>query len=196
MKTVFIYALCEPGTRTVRYIGLTGNIEIRLRQHLRISSKKKNHLGFWLRGILSRGAVPIMVSLSEVSANEGASKEIKYIRAARSSLGMDLVNSTDGGDGGALSQESRDKITAALRTPLARSKSRAKAKKRWKNPLMRAKFISSIVAAKSTPEARARTGKSSKERWENPEFRAKMMLLRAARTSRRLAKLSNCPPVV
>ena len=113
MKTAIIYALCEPGTRTVRYIGMTTKgVAHRLRQHGRTSVKLKNHLGNWLRSLL--GVPPSIISLSEVSVECWAEEEIRYIRAARC-LGFDLVNSTDGGDGFLnLSEPSNHKRRLAL----------------------------------------------------------------------------------
>lgn len=104
-----IYALCEPGTRTVRYIGKTRSPQQRLKEHLRISSHLKTHLGNWLRSLA--GEVPNLVTLREVPESEGTAAEIKYIRIARESLGMDLVNSTDGGDGVTMTPEIREKLS-------------------------------------------------------------------------------------
>lgn len=94
---VFIYALCEPGTRTIRYIGKTCNLKNRFKDHMSTSSKKGNPLGEWLRGL--EGKKPNLVVLSEVTSEEGAAEEIRFILAARNSLGMGLVNSNNGGSG-------------------------------------------------------------------------------------------------
>lgn len=95
-KTTFIYALCEPGTRTVRYIGKSENLKKRFRQHLTGSSKNRNHLGDWLRSL---SEPPVLVVLHEVAGNESwAEEERRYISCARA-IGMDLVNGTDGGEG-------------------------------------------------------------------------------------------------
>lgn len=99
MKTTFIYALCEPGTRTIRYVGKSNRPERRLKGHCCGSVKHKSHLGDWLRKLKSQGKKPALVVLQEVSSSEWKTAEERYIRAARM-LGMDLVNGTDGGDGG------------------------------------------------------------------------------------------------
>lgn len=138
MRTVFIYALCEPGTRTVRYIGQTRRIEKRFREHVKISSKEKTHLGYWLRGIAARGEAPNMVILREVSEIEGDAAEIKYIRIARESLGMELVNSTEGGEGATMNGETRTKISVTL-TGLRRSQ----------------EFCAAISARQNSPEWKA-----------------------------------------
>lgn len=118
VATTSIYALCEPGTRTVRYIGKTANVMRRFSQHLRVSSKQKTHLGNWLRSL--DGDIPNILVLREVPEAEGASEEIFYIRMARM-LNVSLVNGTDGGEGVTPTPETRAKMSAA-QTPEVRAK--------------------------------------------------------------------------
>lgn len=110
MKTTFIYALCEPGAGTVRYIGKTARPKQRLTEHLRDSIKTKTHLGNWLRSL---GMRPEMEILDEVTDSQGAFWEREYIRVFRA-LGLTLVNGTDGGDGVTMTPEIRGKISATL----------------------------------------------------------------------------------
>lgn len=127
MRTCFIYALCEPGTRTVRYIGKTASPKKRFRAHLWASCKLKSHLGNWLRSLGE--AVPNFVLLREVPESEGNSAEINYIRIARESLGMELVNATEGGEGVSgwiPSAETRAKIGAANSGENCSAETRAK----------------------------------------------------------------------
>lgn len=116
MTTTFIYALCEPGTRTVRYIGKTDKPKARIRQHcLERSSKRKTHLGCWLRSLRSCGKKPEMVVLREVPYDQWELAEERYIRLARG-CGMRLVNETDGGNGVTMTPEMRKKISDTLKT--------------------------------------------------------------------------------
>lgn len=120
MKTTFIYALCEPGTRSIRYIGKTYRIKQRFKEHLRDSIKNKTHLGNWLRLLKSQQQKPEMIILREVPIELWEIAEERYIRLARG-LGMNLVNSTDGGEGVTMTPEIRDKIslknTGKIRSP-------------------------------------------------------------------------------
>lgn len=108
MAATFIYALCEPGTRTVRYIGKTRYKTRRYQDHLKVSSKKKSHLGNWLRSLT---LPPEFVILRETESN-GCQEEIRYIDIARR-LRIQLVNATDGGEGITMTPETRAKISAA-----------------------------------------------------------------------------------
>lgn len=111
MKTTFIYALCEPGTSTVRYIGKADKPEKRLKAHVTTSIHQKNHLGNWLRSLQSKGVAPAMVILREVEYGNWQESEERYIRIARG-CGMRLVNSTEGGEGVTITPEILKKIVA------------------------------------------------------------------------------------
>lgn len=94
--STFIYALCEPGTRTIRYIGKANDPKKRLKNHLKKSGsiKGETRLARWLRKV----GIPDLVILREVLTQDWQKSEERYIRLARG-CGMDLVNSTDGGEG-------------------------------------------------------------------------------------------------
>lgn len=91
MKTTFIYALCEPGTRTVRYIGYSNNPRKRLRTH----KCRNTPAGRWLRNL---GANPELVVLKEVPIEDRKLEEARYIRGARV-LGLGILNENEGGGG-------------------------------------------------------------------------------------------------
>lgn len=120
MITTFIYALCEPGTRTVRYIGKANTPEKRLKAHIISSVHQKNHLGNWLRSLQSKNLVPEMIILREIVYDKWQEAEERYIRIARG-CGMKLVNSTNGGEGVTITPEILKKIvgknTGKKRTP-------------------------------------------------------------------------------
>lgn len=104
MATTFIYALCEPETRTIRYVGKTLNLKARLSQHLRKSSKETTRLGNWLRRVIRIGKTPDAIELDRVVGEDWADAERFYIRLARD-IGFDLVNATDGGEGSSIKGE-------------------------------------------------------------------------------------------
>lgn len=97
-ETTFIYALCEPGTRTIRYIGKAHDPQHRLRKHLCRSIKGKNHLGAWLSKLKIQNQIPDLLILKSVPTSEWEWWERSYIRNAKV-LGFDLTNGTEGGDG-------------------------------------------------------------------------------------------------
>lgn len=101
MNTVFIYALKEPDTEKIRYIGKTSNIKTRIHRHVHEARHNKNscHRLCWIRLLLSKKLKPILEILDEVPEKQWAFFEKAYIKIYRE-LGFDLVNTTDGGDSG------------------------------------------------------------------------------------------------
>lgn len=94
---VFIYALIDPFTCKIRYIGKTVRLKERLQNQC--NEKTKTYRSNWIQSILSKGKKPIQVVLQELSDSEDWQEaERKWIRIARK-YGWNLVNTTDGGDG-------------------------------------------------------------------------------------------------
>lgn len=161
MKTTFIYALCEPGTRTVRYIGKADDPKKRLREHRRsVSARKKNPLGDWLGSLLALGIKPEMVVLREVLIEQWELAEERFIRLARG-CGMALVNSNDGGGGPTTHTPETCEIIRKThlgvpKTPEHRSKIRDALQGVPKTPEHRA----ALTGLKRSPEQCVNIGKS------------------------------------
>lgn len=194
MKRAFIYALCEPGTRTVRYIGLTYDVNMRLQQHVTDTIKQRTYTGRWLAGIVKGGQAPGLIILSEVSHEEGTTEETRFIRNARM-LGMKLTNATDGGEGvinpsaETRQKESQSKKLMYAQHPELREKFIQRMKRCWRDPEFRAKrkktllanqtpesrqnFRDAMKAKNSRPEVRAKISAAVKARWADPEYRAR-----------------------
>lgn len=100
MSTVFIYALKEPDTGEIRYIGKANDPVERCDQHIwdAIRSTKKSHKNHWIRFLLGRGLKPDLEILDEVPAEYWQQWEVAYIEFYREQ-GLNLVNTTLGGEG-------------------------------------------------------------------------------------------------
>lgn len=92
-----IYALIDPRTNKIRYIGKANNPKERLRLHLQPTNLKyftyKNN---WIKSLLKLGLKPLLRILEIVSIKEWKEKESYYIKFYKK---YGLANSTDGGDG-------------------------------------------------------------------------------------------------
>ena len=64
MSMAYIYALVDPITFEIRYIGKTNNQYQRYHQHL--SENNKTYKCHWVQSLLARGLLPILQILEEV----------------------------------------------------------------------------------------------------------------------------------
>lgn len=95
-----IYGLIDPNTNKIRYIGYSSNMKQRFYDHcIPYNLKKKTHKNNWLRPIIESGQKPIIIVLDRFdNSNDLPKAEVATVALYRS-MGYDLVNGTDGGDG-------------------------------------------------------------------------------------------------
>lgn len=184
-KPIYIYALIDPRTAEVRYIGLTRFPEKRLSNE--IHYPHNNHLRNWVNSLKEDGVRPEMTIL-QVCKKDADEHERKWIAFHRS-LGCKLLNYTDGGETGfkfskesieklrvlsssrrygPMSEEHKAKISAALKGRLLNPNSSEQFRKlnisRRGIPLSeehKAK-VSAGVSAAMTPEVRKKLSDAGK----------------------------------
>lgn len=102
-----IYALCDPYTGEVRYVGKSDDPARRFRDHLTQGqlNRHKTRKNSWIKGLLAQGTEPILDILDVVPADQANHAEREYIGLWRYLVGDRLLNGTDGGDGGAMPPE-------------------------------------------------------------------------------------------
>lgn len=108
----FIYALVDPRTDAVRYIGKAANLRVRLSAHLR--DRASTRKARWLRTLIREGLRPTLITL-EQGAGDWRPAEQRWIAKFKAD-GANLTNATLGGEGllGATT-ETRRKIGEAQR---------------------------------------------------------------------------------
>jgi len=93
MSEVTIYALCEPDTGEVHYIGQTRNgLDARLYQHL-VTRGGNATKRAWLNGLEARQARPVIKTLAVVTADNALAAEAAHIKA-HVARGCPLTNTT------------------------------------------------------------------------------------------------------
>lgn len=117
-----IYVLKNPDTDEVRYVGKTSkDLTRRLNQHIYDSeSENRNKRKNWITKILSQGKIPLIEEIDHCNWEDSQEKEIYWIKYYRD-LGVNLVNSTDGGEGNLgyiKSEETINKLKNSLRKNL------------------------------------------------------------------------------
>jgi hypothetical protein len=95
----FIYALTDPVTDEVRYVGKADRVKVRYVSHLReAKSGKDSYKCNWIRQLINNGQMPKLIVLEEISQDEWKKAEIYYIKEFKR-LGHNLTNLTKGGEG-------------------------------------------------------------------------------------------------
>lgn len=92
---VLIYALKEPDTGEVRYVGLTRDLKARLARYRHKAHNK--HLQNWIAKLLQQGKFPSVETLAKVTEGDAGHAEREWIRRYRLADAR-LLNFTDGGE--------------------------------------------------------------------------------------------------
>lgn len=77
MSDFYIYALCDPDTKRVRYIGQSANPEKRFVTHAQVSGSKV--MRNWVGKLKSEGKKPSLVVLESVSESDKLKRERWWI---------------------------------------------------------------------------------------------------------------------
>lgn len=94
---VFIYALCDPDTNDIRYIGKSINPKSRFYGH--VQERQNTHKGNWIESLIRKEKVPVMKILEEATFDNWEDRERYYIKYYRE-LGCRLTNLASGGNHG------------------------------------------------------------------------------------------------
>lgn len=95
----FIYALADPETDEVRYVGKADCVKERYASHLReAKTGKQSHKCNWIRQVTAKSQKPKLIVLEEVTQEDWKKAEIYYIDEFRK-LGHGLTNIAKGGEG-------------------------------------------------------------------------------------------------
>lgn len=112
-QQVSIYALCDPVTNDIRYIGQSIDPDTRLKNHISTSFTGTSKRDIWIRSLLLSGKFPVLQTLSVIDVTEADAAEVQAISQAKKD-GAKLVNGTDSAIGGAVrkrTQPERIKMT-------------------------------------------------------------------------------------
>lgn len=190
-----VYALLDPRTCDLRYIGMTQDVAARVQKHIREAPRTHSARGNWLRDLKSNGLQPISIVLDEYATRKQASDGERYWISRAASRGIALLNRTSGGQDGSLSDESKAKIGAKNRgrrpSPETRAKMSAAAKARVGRTVSaetRAKISAANKGKGHGPEWCAAHAERLRGRKASPETRAKMSASRMGNQNARRKK--------
>lgn len=172
MQDITIYALVDPRTDEVRYIGKTTDFVRRLRRHRTEQGRTPRH--YWLASLRAQGLEPQGIVLEVVQESQWDEREQHWIRHYREQ-GARLTNLATGGRGavGIIPSE-------ATRRKLSESGKRAwQEKPRSLTDEHKAKLATLHKGRKRRDETKARISEAMKGRHLTDEHRAKMSAARA-----------------
>jgi hypothetical protein len=114
---IYIYALLDPDTDTVHYVGKTNNMSKRFSQHNRTIQVPKGPKEVWVNSLIANGKKPKMIKLEECVNGAGwESAEKRWIAHFRLS-NASLTNVTPGGAGSTISRKKYATKTAPIGIP-------------------------------------------------------------------------------
>lgn len=96
---LIVYALIDPESREVRYVGETvRKAAIRMSQHLRAAKEKTTPpVNAWMRGLVERGGLPEMLELEEYADRQAMHDGECYWITQFKAMGARLLNVAEGG---------------------------------------------------------------------------------------------------
>lgn len=169
MKTTFIYSLSDPNTNQVRYIGKANDLKYRLWAHIHDAKhdRRNQHKCNWIKSLLREDKKPIIELIEEVDYDFWKTAEIYWI-SQFTSWGFDLINKTEGGECGIISE--------SCKVALANSKNRGRKKgfiqSEETKQLIKAKRALQVI----TEETRKKISIRNKGKIISPETRQKMSI--------------------
>lgn len=165
---VVIYALCEPDTKTIRYVGKAKSVSKRMTAHR--NEKRGTRKCRWLASLAQRGVVPTLIVLENVQSQSWQKAERKWIARCRLA-GYDLTNHTDGGEGvGGLDADARARLSAAMKARMNDPAVRAKIF----TPQRSAKLSAALKGMAKTKEHVAKLPQNTRGFKHTEQFRAKL----------------------
>lgn len=189
---VSIYALVDPRTDEIRYVGKSVDPERRCLAHLREAKKStRSRKQAWIRSLLNVGLY-YQVKILEDELPDGLceAREQFWIKEL-AALGHRLTNETSGGEHTVMSQQTCNKLRSALlrnwndpayRARMlnthnnngARKRQSVLSKKLWKDPEYRKK-TSDATRRSRTPEVRKAIADKARTRWADPAYKARVI---------------------
>jgi len=97
-ETTFIYALKDPRTNKIRYIGKANNPNERYSNHINKCRDKNTHKRNWINNLREEKLRPVLEILEEVPIDKWIEYEKMYIKKYANE-DCELLNYTEGGDG-------------------------------------------------------------------------------------------------
>lgn len=177
--TAYIYALRDPVTHQMRYVGKTTNLKRRWHDHVHLRATDHSYRANWLRSLLAAGKRPKMMLLDTLSDHDDWElREQRWVRTLRA-YDQPITNLAIGGEGNhrgsRLSPETIEKLRRSLIGHLVSQGTRQKLSlARKKNGNTRPGYRHSAETKHKISEARKRQRPPMLGKTHSLETRARM----------------------
>lgn len=172
----FIYALSDPRSGAIRYVGKTDNLKRRLKSHM--NNAGSTHVARWIQSLKKAGVSPVMKVLETIYDPE----ELYWQQCERlwikvlSENGCNLTNLDSGGNSGKkASAETRSKQSAAAKQRVVSLETRQKL---------------SVLGRNMSAETRAKISASLRVRPQSIRDAAALKMRGKKRSAETLARMS------
>ena len=153
-----IYALCDPKTDCIRYIGQSKDSGERLKRHIRDARRRTTPVYLWISTLFAEGLSPVIKVLEVTeNGNEAERRQIELSRAR----GDQLLNVSDGGAHIACTHEQRSAKGKIMNERLAANKKLHQITK------IKRQIASAIKEGHVTNETRAKLRYAA---WKRPDL--------------------------
>lgn len=182
--TTFIYALSDPRTNEVRYVGKANNPKSRYSRHVCAAKEKTScHRLAWINGLHKVAMLPVLSILEECQQDVWGERETFWI--------SQFPNLTNQLDGGKFCPMSDPAIVAKMKETKRLNPQKFSEETRKKNSLHAAKLWETGVlkpGRKASPETKAKMAAAQAKRWESATAEDRALIatrMTAARQAKR-----------
>lgn len=145
----YIYALLDPDTLKIRYIGKSKNPIARLSHHISHCITGKSHSARWIRKLITNNKRPLVQIIEQASDGIIFERERYWIAYYRNT-GVNLTNNSDGGEGPLGYKHTKENVQKMRE----RARSNIEQLKRLHSPESRRKASLARIGRKDSEEVR------------------------------------------
>jgi len=172
VRDAVIYALVDPRTNAVRYVGKADNLTTRAIAH--VNDRANTRKARWIQSLVTAGLRPRVVTLQTVEDVAWQAAERRWIALLRKA-GCDLTNHTDGGEGLCNpSAETREKLRQLRIAEWADPERRQFLLKIIQSPERRERISARLVGSRKTADHIAKLPQMQPGRKLSPEHAEKL----------------------
>lgn len=164
MSKYIIYALQDPITFEIRYIGKSCSGFKRIKRHFsnELETDSNTHKKHWIKQLKNKGYLPSIIIIQQFQDNINLSKCEYYWINYFKSIGCPLINLVNIEQNTIYTKEHKDNLSSIL-------------KERYKNPEYKLKHKNSLKPFNESIKGKVSKSNATKQNWKNPEYKERQL---------------------